>query len=73
MRCIQKLFGGEGEWPGQEAADGVLPGRRLGGSGAEKDLLVGYEAALKRNTEAARSEGRGDVEGAIQRYKVSVA
>ena len=73
MRWIHKLFGGGDERPGRETAGSVLPPEEIERIGTEKDLLVGYEAALQRNTEAARSEGRGDVEGAIQRYEASVA
>ena len=73
MGWIRKLFGGEGKREPERGVPGVLPPEETEKIGTEEDLLVGYEAALQRNTEAARSEGRGDVEGAIQRYEASVA
>lgn len=71
MRWIQKLFGGEG---GREQASsgGVLPPEEAGRIGTEEDLLVGYEEALERNLRAARAEERGDAEGAIRLYTISV-
>ncbi|QIN77808.1 hypothetical protein GBA65_03945 [Rubrobacter marinus] len=75
MRWIRKLFGGEGE-RGREPEGGprrVLSPEETEKIGTEEDLLVGYEAALERNTQAARAEGRGDVEAAIRLYELSVA
>lgn len=66
MRWIRKLFG-ERE-PGQ----GVLSPEESERIGTNEDLLVGYEEALERNLRAARSEGRGDAEGAIRLYETSV-
>ena len=76
MRWIRRLFGGDRETargPGRDAPGGVLPPEEAGRIGTEEDPLVGYEAALERNLEAARAESRGDVEGAIRRYEESVA
>ena len=74
MRWIQKLFGeGHREREPERDAPGVLPPEETEKIGTEEDLLVGYEAALERNTEAARSEGRGDVEAAIRLYEASAA
>ncbi len=71
MRWIQKLFGGERE-PGHETPGGVLPPEEGSTIGTQEDLLVGYEEALERNLEAARSEERGDAERAIRLYEISV-
>ena len=75
MRWIRKLFGdGEPERkPGGDAPGGVLSPEEAARIGTEEDLLSGYEAALERNTEAARLEERGDVQGAFRFYEVSVA
>ena len=71
MRWIQRLIGGERS--GRDAPGGVLPPEEAEKIGTAEDLLVGYEAALERNTEAARAEERGDVEAAISFYETSVA
>lgn len=76
MRWIRKLFGGDGEPEHdaeREATGGVLSPEETGKIGTEEDLLAGYEAALERNMQAARAEGRGDIEAAIRRYEESVA
>ena len=72
MRWIQRLLGGD-ERSGRDAPGGVLPAEEAAKIGTQEDLLVGYETALERNTEAARCEGRGDVAGAIRLYEASVA
>ena len=72
MSWIRKLFGsdgGPGRAPGRDAPGGVLPPEEAEKIGTEEDLLVGYEAALERNMQAARAEERGDVEGAIRLYE----
>ena len=75
MRWIQKLFGEREpeQEPGRDASGSILPADEAEKIGTEHDLLAGYEAALERNTEAAKSEERGDVERAIQLYETSVA
>ena len=73
MRWIQRLLGGSGERSGREAPGGVLPPEEAERIGTQEDLLMGYEADLERNLEAARAEERGDVEVAIRLYEASVA
>ncbi|MDP9456198.1 MAG: hypothetical protein M3Q60_10520 [Actinomycetota bacterium] len=75
MRWIRRLFreGDPDREPGRDAPGGILPAEEAEKIGTEHDLLAGYEAALERNTQAARSEERGDVEGAIHLYETSVA
>ena len=75
MRWIQKLFG-EGEperEPRRNASGGILPADEAERIGTKEDLLAGYEAALERNTQAARFEERGDAREAIHLYETSVA
>ena len=76
MQWIRKLFGGE-SGPARdaqrEAPSGILPPEETEKIGTSRDMLVGYEAALERNIEAARAEERGDVEGATRLYAESVA
>lgn len=73
MHWMRRLLGGGCETRREDEPGGVLAPGEAEKIGTEDDLLVGYEEALERNTEAARAEGRGDAEGAILLYEISVA
>jgi hypothetical protein len=72
---LKRIFGGGGEAHCREwrRSDGILSPNTQDGSGTERDPLHGYEAALERNLEAHRAEGRGDAKGAVRLYKKCVA
>ena len=70
---LKRILGGEAPSGGGEASGGILSPEERERVGTESDPLHGYEAALERNIEAQRAEGRGDVEGAILLYEKSVA
>lgn len=70
---VRAIFGGGNSSGGGEASGGLLSPEEREEIGTEKDPLYGYEAALERNTEAHKAEGRGDVVGAVRLYEMSVA
>lgn len=74
FRRLRGIFGGRGsDAAGTDAPGGLLSPEEREEIGTAKDPLHGYEAALERNLEAQKAEGRGDVEGAIRLYETSVA
>ena len=70
---LRRIFGGGGSSAGGEESGGLLSPEEREEIGTENDPLLGYEAALERNLEAQKAEGRGDVEGAVRLYETSVA
>ena len=73
LRRLRGIFGGGSTSAGGEASGGLLSPKEREEIGTERDPLHGYEAALDRNLEAQKAEGRGDVEGAVRLYERSVA
>ena len=70
---LREIFGGGASSDGGEASGGLLSPEEREEIGTAKDPLRGYEEALERNLEDQKTEGRGDVEGAMRLYGRSVA
>ncbi len=70
---LRRIFGGEEASSERSGGSGgILSDEEREKIGTEDDPLHGYEAALERNLEAQKAEGRGDVEVAVELYETSV-